>query len=51
MLAFLMLSVDHFKESRRHYRNITVKREVLFFFLNAGFKLVDRKAHFDQENA
>lgn len=22
-----------------------------FLFLNAGFKLVDRKAHFDQENA
>lgn len=48
MLAFLMLSIDHFKEKalQKHYNETRGS-----FFLNEGFKLVDRKEHFDQENA
>lgn len=50
MLAFLILSVDHFEESKALQKHYSETRGS-FLFLNAGFKLVDRKAHFDQENA
>lgn len=36
------------KALQKHYSET---RGSFLFFLNAGFKLVDRKAHFDQENA